>query len=208
MPQITAIEPQKRKGGRFNVYVDGEFSFALSEKILADENLAVGQKITQQKIEKIILEYELSKILDKVYRFLSFRPHSKKEIENYLKRKKLGETEIKVVLKKLEKAGFINDLDFAKFFIESRVKFRPKGRHLLKAELIQKGIDKNLIEEVLDRIEISEVELAKAAISKKLPRFLKLPQLEAKNKIAQFLARRGFSWETIKTLIDTELYER
>lgn len=53
-------------------------------------------------------------------------------------------------------------------------------------------------------IEISEVELAKTAIDKKLPRFLKLPELAAKNKIAQFLARRGFSWETIKTIIDRE----
>lgn len=204
MPQISAVEPQKKRKGRFNVYVDGQFSFAVDEKILADENLAVGQKMTQQKIEKIILEYELSKILDKVYRFLSFRPRSKKEIEQYLKRKNLGEEEKKIVLKKLEKSGFVNDTEFAKFFVESRLKFRPKGRYLLKAELIQKGIDKNLIEKVLGEINISEVELAKSAISKKLPRFLKLGELEAKNKIAQFLARRGFSWETIKTLIDSQ----
>ena len=57
-------------------------------------------------------------------------------------------------------------------------------------------------------VNLPETELAKAAIAKKLSRFLKLAPLDAKNKIAQFLARRGFSWETIKTIIDTTLKTR
>lgn len=205
MPQVTAIEPQKRKKGRFNVYVDGEFAFGLDEKILADEKLKIGQNLAQKRIEKIISEYELAKILDKVYRFLSFRPRSKKEIEQYLRKKGIGEEEKKIVLKKLEKAGFVNDLAFAKFFVESRVKFRPKGKRLIAAELAQKGIDKETINQVLSETQTSEIDLAKVAISKKLERFLKLPELGAKQKISQFLARRGFSWETIKTIIDSSL---
>lgn len=205
MPQVTAIEPQKRKKGRFNVYVDGEFAFGLDEKILADEKLKIGQNLAQKRIEKIISEYELAKILDKVYRFLSFRPRSKKEIEQYLSKKGIGEEEKKIVLKKLEKAGFVNDLAFAKFFVESRVKFRPKGKRLIAAELAQKGIDKDTINQVLSETQTSEIDLAKVAISKKLERFLKLPELGAKQKISQFLARRGFSWETIKTIIDSSL---
>lgn len=205
MPQITAIESQKRrKAHRFNVFVDGQFSFACDEKILADENLKIGQNITQAKIENIISEYELSKNLDKVLNFLSFRPRSKKEIENYLKKKNLGEDEKKLILKKLEKLKMINDLEFAKFFVESRVKFRPKGKRLMAAELVQKGIARQIIEKVLQDAEISELDLAKEAISKNLPKFLKLPKFEAKNKIAQFLARRGFPWETIKTIIDSQ----
>ena len=87
MPQITSIEPQKRRKGRFNVFADGNFSFSVDEKILADEKLKVGENLTAEKIEKIISEYELSKILEKVLRFLSFRLRSKKEIVNYLKKK-------------------------------------------------------------------------------------------------------------------------
>lgn len=205
MPQITAIEPQKRKNGRFNIFVDGKFAFGLDEKTLADFNLKIGQNLTQKKIEEIVAKAELGKIIDKVYNFLSFRPRSKKEIEQYLKRKNFGEAEIKMVLKKLEKTGFINDVEFAKFFAESRVKFRPKGKRLIASELAQKGVDRETVEKVLSEIETPELELAQKSISKKLDRFLKLPQLEAKNKIAQFLARRGFSWETIKTIIDSRM---
>lgn len=205
MPQITAIEPQKRKKGRFNIFVDGKFAFGLDEKILADFNFKIGQNLTQNKIEEIITAAELGKIIDKVYNFLSFRPRSAKEIEQYLKRKKFGEEEKKIVLKKLEKSGFINDVEFAKFFVESRVKFRPKGTRLITAELRQKGVDREIIEKVLAQIGISEVELAQKSISKKLDNFLKLPQLKARNKIAQFLARRGFSWETIKIIIDSKM---
>lgn len=208
MPQITAIEPQKRKAGRFNIFVDGKFSFALSEKILADEDLAVGQKITGAKIEKLITEYELSKNLEKVFKFLSYRLRSQKEIVNYLKKRNLGEEEINLIVKKLEKLKMLNDFEFAKFFIESRLKFRPKGKQLLKLELTQKGVEKDTIEKVLSEIEISEVELAQTAISKKLPRFLKLGEIEAKTKVFQFLARRGFTWEVIKTVVDTALKTR
>ena len=205
MPQITAIEPQKRRKGRFNVFADGNFSFSVDEKILVDEKLEVGKNLTQDKIEKIITEYELSKILEKVFNFLSFRPRSKREILDYLKRKNVGEEVQKIILAKLEKLSYVNDLEFAKFFVESRVKFRPKGKRLIAAELAQKGIDKEIIEKVLSETQTSEIDLAKVAISKKLERFLKLPELGAKQKISQFLARRGFSWETIKTIIDSSL---
>src|SRR3989344_6936070 len=131
MPQITAIEPQKRKQGRFNIFVDGKFSFGVDEKILVDENLKVGKNLTQKQIEETIVAAQLGKILDQVYNFLSFRPRSRKEIVQYLERKKIGEGEKILVLKKLEKMGFINDAEFAKFFAESRVKFRPKGKKLI-----------------------------------------------------------------------------
>jgi len=202
MSEITSIEPQKRRTGRFNVFVDGVFSFALSEDLVAREKIKIGQKITQEQIEKLIQEYEIGKILEKVFKFLSFRQRSKKEILDYLKRKNLGEKEIELVVKKLERLGFINDEEFARFFIQSRIKGRPKGKRLLAQELRQKGVEKEIIEKILEEVELPEIELAAKAIEKKLKNFLKLRPQDARVKIANFLARRGFSWETIKELID------
>ncbi|OGD85870.1 hypothetical protein A2Z23_00900 [Candidatus Curtissbacteria bacterium RBG_16_39_7] len=202
MSEITAIEPQKRRAGRFNIFVDGVFSFALSEDLIAREKIKIGQKITQEQIEKLIQEYELEKILEKVFRFLSYRQRSKQEILNYLKKKNLGEKEIELVIKKIEKLGFIDDEEFARAFVQSRIKARPKGKRLLIQELRQKGIEKEIIEKTLEEVTLPEIELAQKAIEKKLKNFLKLPPQEAKVKIAGFLARRGFSWDTIKELID------
>jgi regulatory protein len=202
MGEITAIEPQKRRTGRFNVFVDGVFSFALSEDLIAKEKIKIGQKISPGQIEKLISEYELEKILEKVFRFLSYRQRSKKEILDYLKRKKLGEKEQELVVKRLDRLGFINDEEFARAFVQSRIKARPKGKRLLAQELRQKGIGKEIIEKTLEEVALPEIELAQKAIEKKLKKILALPLQDAKVKIASFLARRGFSWDTIKELID------
>jgi len=202
MSEVTAIEPQKRKAGRFNIFVDGSFAFGLDEKILAEVNLKVGQKITQAKIEKLISEYGVAKILAKVLNFLSFRPRSKKEISNYLKKKNLGEKEIDEVLKKLERLKFIDDEEFVKFWIKSRTSGRPKGKRLIFSELIRKGIDRELIEKFLAESDLDEAELARKALEKKLKIWQKLSSLEFRQKAARFLASRGFDWETIKKVIE------
>lgn len=204
MAQISAIEPQKRRKGRFNIFVDGEFAFSVDEKILAEENLKVGQEMSQTSANRIIKVSEVGKILEKVFNFLSYRPRSKKEILDYLKKRNLGEKEKEAILKKLDKLGFIDDEEFARSFVQSRIRSKPKGKRMLWQELRRKGIEKEIIEKVLEEIQISEVDLAKKAIAKKLERFLKLPQKEAKERIATYLLRRGFSWETVKTLIDRE----
>jgi len=206
MGEITAIEPQKRRTGRFNIFVDGVFSFALSEDLIASRKIEIGQKISQEQIEKLIQEYELSKNLEKVFKFLSYRQRSKKEILDYLKKKKLGEKEIELVVKRLEKLGLINDEEFARFFIQSRIVEKPRGKSLLIRELRQKGIEKETIDKILDEVKIPEVELAQKAIERKLKNFLKLSEQDARAKITSFLARRGFSWDTIKEIIDRTRY--
>lgn len=203
MPQISAIEPQKRKKGRFNIYLDGEFAFGVGENLIVRENLKIGKNLPKEEINRLVEESGIEKILEKVFKFLSFRPRSKKEILDYLKRKNLGKNESELALKRVEKLGFINDEEFARFLVQSRVKSKPKGKRVLILELRQKGIDNEIIEKILDEVTVSELELAQRAISKKLENFLKLPPNAAREKITAYLGRRGFSWDTIKELIDT-----
>lgn len=202
MPQISAIEPQKRRRGRFNIYLDGKFTFGVGEDLLAQEKLKVGQVLTSDKVEELVEKSGLEKTFEKVFKFLSYRQRSKKEILDYFKKRKLGEKEKEIILKKLERMGFVDDEEFARSFIQSRIRSRPKGKRMLWQELRRKGIEKIIIEKVLEEIQVSEVDLAQRAIVKKMERFSKLPKKEAREKFASYLLRRGFSWETVKTLID------
>ena len=86
MPAITSVEPQKKKE-RFNIFVDGKFRFGLDAETLVKSGLKVGQEISEKEIEKLVLENEVRKLMDKALRFLSFRPRSESEVRQYLRKK-------------------------------------------------------------------------------------------------------------------------
>jgi len=203
MPQITAIEPQKRKKDRFNIYLDGEFAFGLDLQALIQANLKVGQDLTNAQVEKLVLENEVGKILDKVLRFLSFRPRSKKEIADYLKRKETGSKVNELVFKKLEKYGYVDDLEFAKAWIQSRNRLRPRGISLLRAELFQKGIDKEIVDQVLEENKELQFDLAKRAVEKKIKLWKNLEYRQFFQKVSAHLLRRGFSYQIAKNVVDS-----
>lgn len=201
---ITALEPQKRKKGRVNVFIDGEFRVGLSLEICLKNGLQVGKRVSPERLEKLIKENELDQILAKVYKFLSYRPRTEKEISDYLTKKEAGPLLTDLVIKTLKKQKYLDDREFARWWIEQRTRFRPRGKRVLRAELFKKGISQEIIEEALDLdfSTLSSKELALKAIEKKLPAYKKLGWQESRRKVGAFLARRGFDWETIKTILE------
>ncbi|MFZ5365991.1 MAG: RecX family transcriptional regulator [Patescibacteria group bacterium] len=209
MPQITDIKPQKRKK-RFNIYVDGKFSFAVSAEALAKAELKIDQEISDQKIEELIKEDDFVKVYDRVLKFFSYRPRSEKELKDWFKKKQVGEETQKLIYQKLKNLGYLNDEEFARWWIEQRTTFRPASSRLLALELRQKGISREIIDKQLSNLAIkqfSEIELAKKVAEKKLKSLRHYSYLEQRQKLVSALARRGFSWEVIKEVIDEKLGE-
>lgn len=207
MPLITDIKPQKNKN-RFNIYLDGQFAFGLPAETLVKAGLKIDQEISEEKIEKLIKEDDFVKVHNRVLKFLSFRPRSEKELQDWFKKKNVGEETQKLVYQKLKHLGYLNDEEFAKWWIEQRTTFRPSGARLIALELHQKGVSKDLIVKLLDGdiTKDTELEMAKRVVEKKLKTLGHLPPGEIKQKLTAALARRGFSWETIKkVLVDEKL---
>lgn len=143
------------------------------------------------------------KIYNKVIRFATLRPRSEHEINLWFKRKKVPLKVSERVFNRLKNLGLVNDKAFASWWIEQRVTFKPKGRRALFFELRQKGVAKDVIESVLKSTGIpNEAALARDLVTKKLPRFQNLPPQERRKKLVGFLGRRGFSWETIRKVVD------
>ena len=117
---------------------------------------------------------------------------------------KINISKIEKILKKLKEHNFINDEEFVRWWIEQRTGSKPKGFRLIKMELQQKGVDKETIEKILRYydIKILSAEGARRLLVKVLPRYRKLPPMEFRQKLSQFLLRRGFEWETVKEAID------
>jgi regulatory protein len=142
----------------------------------------------------------VKKAKDYAFKLLSYRPRSVKEIEDRLKKKDYASKIIFEVVRNLKKLKFLNDKEFARMWVESRIKTRPMGRYRLKQELIQKGIDKDLIEKTLSNYrEEEEIELAKELAQRKLKRsYQDLDEITTKRRLYGFLQRRGFSYDTIQ----------
>lgn len=145
------------------------------------------------------------KLLNKAFKILSIRPHSIKDL-----RKKLARTPavsslvVDRVIQQLEHIGLVNDREFAQWLIHARQGKNPKGKIVIKHELIFFGVERSIIEEELasQYSEHNEKILARQIAMKKIPRYKHLPYQERSTKIAQLLYRRGFNQSTIRSIID------
>ncbi len=215
--KITQIEKQKNNPGRYNVFLDGEFTFGADEDLIVDRRLLKGKEINSEELEILIKESEIGKLMERMYGLLSRRARSEGEIRIYLKqlsfkRKLKGDLEISEIvaaqlIEKLKKKGLINDLEFARSWIESRSK--KKGKVALKSELFQKGIDREIIEEAISSQSsaISEAQTAQKLLEKRIERWKNLSKPEIKQKSLQFLISRGFDYEASKEVVENFLKE-
>ena len=148
----------------------------------------------------------------KALNFLSFRPRSEKEIRDYLSGKlrprsirKIipSEETIEKIISKLKDYKFINDEEFAKWWIEQRTLIKPKAGRIIKMELKQKGIDKELIDELLKNEKESDFEKAKKLAEKRIPRYSKIKEKrKIFEKLGRFLVSKGFDYDIIKKVVD------
>ena len=200
MPVITSIKPQKNNK-RLNIYLDDKFAFGLDLENFVKFHLKVDQELDEKQINKIIKEAEFKKILDKLLNFATLRPRSEKEIKDYLKRKKSPESITEELFKRLNSLELIDDTEFARWWVEQRQSFSPKTKRVLSNELRIKGIDREIIKEILEEIEIDELKLAKELIKNKMYKWERFDPKIKKQKISQYLAGKGFDWNVIQDVL-------
>ena len=204
MPTVTSIKPQRNQK-RVNVYLDDKFGFGLDIENFVKLGLKVEQELKEEEIEKIVKKAEFQKTLDKLLRFATLRPRSEKEIKDWFKKRKVHESLYKELLNRLSKLELIDDKKFAKWWVDQRNTFKPRGKRVLEMELRLKGIKKEIAQEILGDLKVNEEKVAKDLLQKKVYRWKSLPVLERKLKMSQFLARKGFGWDVIEKSVDKML---
>jgi len=204
MPVITLIKQQKNKN-RVNVYFDDKFGFGIDLDNLVLLHLKVDQELTDEEVADIIKKVEYQKTLDKLIRFAMVRLRSEKEITDYFKRKKVHESLHQKLLEKLKHLELLDDEKFAKWWVEQRANFKPKPKRILNQELRIKGIGKEIIEEVLGEEVVDEEKMARELLDRKMYKWKNLEPHEAKQKMSQYLAGKGFKWDVIEKVISSEI---
>jgi regulatory protein len=140
---------------------------------------------------------------------LDKRPRSQAEIRRSLARHGIAEDTIQEVLQRLARSGLVNDEQFASLWVENRQEFRPRSRKALAFEMRQKGIARDAIDQALGSItDQDEKELAYQAASRQARKYAGLEWQAYRQKMAGFLARRGFNYETSAAAIQRTWQDR
>lgn len=201
MPKITAITQQKRSS-RVNVFIDEKFAFGISKKTLVDFDLSNGKILSQKEITEILKRDQQNKALEKSFRLLGVRPRSQKELEKKLKEKGFVPEIIKKVIARIKELGYLDDKKFAKAWLESR-KLSRKGKYVVQRELKQKGVTEEIVKKTISSYTPKdELEIAIELAGKKMKTYENLDKFKKRQKLAAFLANRGFSWGVIQEVLN------
>ncbi|MBL8062169.1 MAG: RecX family transcriptional regulator [Anaerolineales bacterium] len=197
MKKITALEVQKKNPNRVNIHLDGEFAFGLARITAAW--LKVGDVLSEEKIAALQAEDMRERALQQALLFLSYRARSEKEIRQNLKKHEYSEAAIEYTMTRLRENRLANDNEFAQAWVENRSTFRPRSRRALTMELRQKGLDEETVKEAVANVD--EEALAYETARKRAPRFQGLEWSEFRKKLSEHLARRGFPYSVVTSVV-------
>ena len=197
MSKITSITVQDKDKTRCNVFIDGEFSFAISVESAIKLRLKKGDELTQKQIKEFALDGQKSKALSKGVAYASKMLKTNKQVKTYLYSKGFSDNVVYYVTEKLKEYGYINDFNFAKRYIECNNS--TKGRRLLEYKLMEKGVSKTDIKNAFEEFDIPSEENALFLARKHFKN--KEKTFENLSKTYKYLIGKGFSYSDAESAI-------
>jgi regulatory protein len=228
---ITALQADPMDPDKVHVFIDGKHALSVSLDVAAAERLTVGQPCPPERLESLHAAQQQQAAYDAALNFLSYRPRSAREVELRLRKKQYTPEQIESAVARLRKQGLINDREFSRFWISNRQNFSPRGPRLLRSELRQKGVPQDVVDEMLAEYQEEQAERAEQdasiaaehgltdneptpgsdeatalSLARKRMRLLSnLDPLTQKRRLSAFLARRGYGYDTIGSVLQRVL---
>ena len=215
--KITAISQAVRNPDRVNISVDGNYRFSLDIYQLSVLGLKVGREYTEVELDELETESQFGKLYSRALEYCLMRPHSKKEVRDYLWRKtretkyksrQTGEIKSRAgvsqeiadrVFDRLVEKGYLDDEKFTRFWIENRNQTKGSSLRKLTNELRVKGVESSIIDQILAESSRNDSDEIAKIIAKKRSKY---PE---EQKLIAYLARQGFSYDEIKTALADEV---
>lgn len=188
---ITRIEPIDKK--RSGIYSDEGYLFPLYASEIRKYKITVGEELTSDLLEEIVSKILFKRIRERIYYLLKDCDKTEQQIRNKLILGRYTEELISPVIALVKEEGFINDYRYACNYIESQSSMRSKRD--LSNKLRQKGINGDIISQVLEELDIDETDAIYACLKKKGYKAEELDKLDYKeySKLYSFLYSKGFS---------------
>lgn len=214
--KITGLSTQQKDPNRINVLVDGKFRFSLDISQVTDLGIRVGKEFSEEELDEFEVESQFGKLYGRALEYCIMRPHSAREVRDYLYRKtrttrvrnkRTGEVKERPgvsaelterVFERLLDKGYIDDSKFTRWWVENRNIRKGTSRRKLQAELAAKGVSSIIIDEALSLTNRSDEEELAKIVNKKRAKY------PDDQKLMQYLARQGFSYDDIKSVLSDQ----
>ncbi|WP_349818013.1 MULTISPECIES: recombination regulator RecX [Clostridium] len=199
---ITKIEVRKRNKERVNIYIDEEYAFSISAELIYKENIKVKDKIDVDSLKKLADEDNYIKCKNTALKTIERTYKSEKELAQKLALKGYDDHIINRTINFMKEYNLLNDNNYATMYVKD--KSRNIGKKKIKYSLLQKGIDEEIIESELEKINNDEVKAIVYEMAlKKYKVFSKRENDNYKltQKLYRFLMGKGYDYDLIKDVV-------
>lgn len=197
--KITALKAQVKNPDRVSVYVDEKYSFSVGMNQVLDLKLRSGLEVSEARLAELKHISDFGKAYERALMYVMLRPRSRREVQDYARRKKWNPEDTQAIIEKLVTKRHLDDRSFARSWVESRALNKKISRRKLILELKQKGVTDDIIADVLEASSFDETDSLRLLIEKKrkLARYASDDQ-----KLMRYLASQGFSFDDIKAALN------
>ncbi len=195
--EITAIEPRRHRLSQ--LYLDGEAAVRVDTETLIKSGWKPGMEITDEELHALLEASEERRAREKALYLLEYRSHSKKELADKISRTTSREA-AEAAVEKMEELGLMNDESYARQLASSLLERKGYGVRRARQELLHKGIDRELVEEILLETAPDPEEKLREIVERKYQR--QLQDEKGYRRTVAALQRLGYGWEDIKSVVE------
>lgn len=201
MAVITMIQAQQR-AGRFNIYVDGQYAFPVSESVLIDFRLFKGMPIDKPLIERLTAADDVAQAYNRALDYLSHQLRTEKEVETKLAGLDIPPATIEATLGRLRALNLVDDTHYAASYVRTMMRTGDKGPRVLRQNLRQKGVAEQPIDAALKLFTTADRFKVGGGVAAKLAkRYRRQAFATQEQKTLQGLMTRGFASDEAKAMV-------
>lgn len=194
---ITAIEPRRKSLSA--LFIDGEFAVNIDTETMLKSGFKLGRELTDEQLHELIQSSESRRASEKALYLLEHRSHSQKELADKISRVTTREAAEQAAQHMVD-IGLVNDEEYARSLAANLLGSKGFSASRTKQELLQKGIDKELAQQIIEEIAPDPVEKITVLIYKKYIRML--DDEKGRRRSIAALQRLGFRWDDIRTALN------
>lgn len=224
--EVTALVARRGQAERIAVHLDGRRAFDVSAVVADRAGLRAGDHLTADRQQELIHEDAPYRAQEKALRLLCLRDRSRREVETRLRQAGYDGGVVAGTVEWLAGLGYLDDRRFAAAYAAEKQR-SGWGPRRIRAELVAKGVERPIVEEVLAPIEDLctapeddgqgggescrgfRAGESRTAVEDTLLRTVRrrfgaqfaVDPVVAERRLSGFLARRGYDWETIGRLV-------
>lgn len=201
--ELTAAEPRRKS--LTQLYLDGEPGPKIDTEVFALSRLRLGDQVTQEELEELVERSEARRAREKALTLLEHRSHSKRELTEKIARTAASREAAQAAADHLEEIGLIDDQAYAESYARELFIRKRYGARRVKQELLRKGIDREIISQVLSQYQEEEGSEEQAEENMALVLSKRYPLWREDEKIRRraiaALQRLGYSFQQIQSLM-------